>query len=238
VSDGRFSDSDTTEITVIATTLPTVNILIPAEGAAVPDGIILTAEASDISGIASVSFYVRKPGNTTGIPIGQEDLVAILNGSTSNWEHSFDTTLLEDGYYVVLAKAVDTLGNEGWSAVVNFSIRNWTVLELLPSSRKNKAGRTIPVKFSLKIAATVDPAMPFVYREDLEIRIYKTSHPGNILQISHYGDSARDYRISISGEKYITNFKTRKQPAEYTVEIWRINGIPIMLGSFLFETVK
>ena len=45
----------------------------------------------------------------------------------------------------------------------------------------------MPVKFSLRIAASVDPAMPFVYNEDLEIRIYDAKSPGTILQRSVYG---------------------------------------------------
>jgi hypothetical protein len=124
-----------------------------------------------------------------------------------------------------------------WLATGSFTIRNWTVVELLPSSISNKAGRTMPVKFSLRISAAVDPGMPFVYNEDLEIRIYKTLHPGNIMQTSQYGDSSKDYRISVLGEKYITNFKTTKRPAEYTVEIWRMNK-NFMVDDFTFETVK
>ncbi len=234
-------DSSEVTITVVEDYCPpTVNVTIPSAGAAVQDGVTLTAEASDISGVASVFFYVREPGDTTGIPIGQENLAGILAGGTSEdgeWEHSFDTTLLQDGYYVILAKAVDTHGNESWSEVVNFSIRNWAVVELLPSSESNKAGRTMPIKFSLRIAESVDPSMPFVYNEELEIRVYKTSNPGNIMQTSHYGDSSKNYRIDSVGEKYITNFKTTKKPAEYTVEIWRMNK-NWMVGDFTFETVK
>jgi hypothetical protein len=241
VSDGElFSDPDTCDITVVDTTSPTVNIVIPTINSALQDGVTLTSEAADVSGVASVHFYVREPGGTDGIPVGQEDLAGTLSSGTSEsgqWEHSFDTTQIPDGYYVILAKAVDTYGNEAWSAVVPFSIRNWAVLELLPSSESNKAGRTMPVKFALRISASVDPSMPFVYNEDLEIRIFKTLNSGNILQTSHYGDSSRDYRINTDSELYITNYKTKKRPAEYTVEIWRINK-NWEVGSFTFETVK
>jgi len=114
---------------------------------------------------------------------------------------------------------------------------NWTVRELLPDSKSNKAGRTMPVKFSLRIAESVDPAMPFVYNENLEIRIYDSADTGTILQTSRHGDTARDYRIDNDEELYITNFKTKKDPAEYVVEIWR-TGLPFPVGSFTFETVK
>jgi len=71
-------------------------------------------------------------------------------------------------------------------------------------------GRTpIPVKFSLRLPASVDPAMPFLHNEDLEIRIYKCTNGCNtklLLQTSVYGSGATDYRIN--GELYILNFKT------------------------------
>jgi hypothetical protein len=79
--------------------------------------------------------------------------------------------------------------------------------------------------------------MPFVYNEELEIRIYETTNPGSILQTSIYGSASTDYRISSGEELYITNFKTLKQPAEYTVEIWRLSN-DFLVSSFTFETVK
>ena len=95
----------------------------------------------------------------------------------------------------------------------------------------------MPVKFSLRVAESVDPEQPFVYNEELEIRIYDSAHPGTILQSSVYGDTSVDYRIDSVGEKYITNFKTGKKPADYVVEIWRTaNNFPV--GSFTFITVK
>jgi len=95
-------------------------------------------------------------------------------------------------------------GNE----TVDFSIRNWACVELLPASESNKAGRTMPVKFSLRVVEDVDPAQPFVRNEELTIRIYEHNHPERILQTSTYGDSARDYRINSDDEHYITNFRT------------------------------
>ena len=107
----------------------------------------------------------------------------------------------------------------------------------LPSSGKNKAGRTMPVKFSLRRPERVDPAMLFVYDEDLEIRIYDSVDPDTILQTSRHGDTARDYRIDTADELYTTNFRTMKEPAEYVVEIWRTD-LPFKIGKFTFETVK
>jgi len=217
---------------------PEVQLNFPQSNTAVQDGVIFTAEASDNCGIANVYFYVRELGGANGIPSGCEDLVATLNESTGTWEYGFDTTQLQDGYYVVIAKATDTNGNEGWSTHVPISIRNWSVIELLPNTANNKAGRTMPVKFALRIADAVDPAQPFVYNEELEIRIYDKSAPDTILQTSQYGgDASTDYRIDTDGELYITNFKTSKTPAEYIVEIWRMSK-NFKVGDFTFKTVK
>ena len=95
----------------------------------------------------------------------------------------------------------------------------------------------MPVKFSLRIAPSVDPTQPFVYNEGLEIRIYKTADSEDILQTSHYGSKSKDYRINSLNELYITNFRTTKRRAEYTVEIWRTSK-NWMIGSFTFETVR
>lgn len=93
----------------------------------------------------------------------------------------------------------------------------------------------MPVKFALRIAESVNPNTPFVRNEELEIRIYETSNPENILQSSLLGDKATDYRINGATEIYITNFKTSKTPTEYTVEIWRA-AKQFHIGSFTFET--
>ena len=77
--------------------------------------------------------------------------------------------------------------------------------------------------------------MPFVYNEELEIRIYNQTNPNHILQSSFYGDHSKDYRINNDTEHYITNFKTSKKPAVYIVEIWRISN-NFLVGWFTFET--
>lgn len=231
------SDTCTATVTVQDTTPPVVSATTPSEGDAVQDGITLKAEASDNCGVTAVSVCLREADGSTGTPIGYENLPATFNTITELWEYPFDTTLLLDGYYVVIAKATDSHDNEGISEPIPFSIQNWAVVELLPSSESNKAGRTMPVKFSIRIVDSVDPAMPFVHNEGLEIRIYETSEPDTILQISTFGDTAKAYRIQNIEELYITNFKTTKELAEYIVEIWRPSK-NFLVGTFTFETVK
>ena len=134
---------------------------------------------------------------------------------------------------------MDTVGNEGTSSAIPFSIRNWAVITKLPATPNSKAGRTMPVKFSLRIAANVDPAMPFVYNEDLEIRVYRCDNAScsakTLMQSSYFGTGSTEYRIN--GNVYITNFKTKKNPSTYVVEIWRPTK-NFMVGSFTFKTVK
>jgi hypothetical protein len=237
VSDGEYTDSDTVEINVVDSTPPSVGIVWPLEGMAVQDSVVFGAIANDISGVQAVYFCLREDDGGEGIPVGYEDLSAVWNGSSGNWEYDFDTTILDDGYYLLLARALDTYDNENWSDPVHFSIRNWAVIELLPQSQEFRAGRTVPIKFSLRIVEEVDPLMPFVYNEGLEIRIYDESDPDNILQSSRFGEGARNYRINLASELYITNFKTSKISATYIVEVWRINQ-EFLVGSFSFETVK
>lgn len=220
------------------TTPPTVSVINPSANDAVQDIITLKADAADSSGIKSVSFFVREPGGTDGegTPIGMENLTGTYK--SGHWEYlNFDTTQLQDGNYVVLAKAVDKNNNEGWSSVVAFTIRNWAMTSLLPSTPNNKAGRTMPIKFTLRVASSVEPETPFVYNEDLEIRIYPSSNPSNILQTSHYGNGSKDYRIDNIAELYIANFATLKTPTTYVVEIWRPSN-NFMVGRFMFITVK
>ena len=220
------------------TTPPEISIITPQANVAVQDGVTFQAKAFDFSGIYTVSFSLREPDGGEGIPIGYDDLEASYNSASGYWEYPFNTTVLQDGYYVIFAKAIDNEGNEGMSSVVSFSIRNWAVITMLPSTANNKAGRTMPIKFSLRIAASVDPAMPFVYNEDLVIVIYDKTRPRPILwQQSLFGKGSKDYRIN--AETYITNFQTKKNfNMIYFVDIVRYPQNPILLGTFTFATTK
>jgi len=116
-------------------------------------------------------------------------------------------------------------------------VPTWEVAELLPGSAKNKAGRTMPVKFSLTVADFMDPGQPFVDNEDLEIVIYAKNNPGSILQTSTFGDTSQDYRINTKKELYIMNFETLATPATYVVEIYIYKAGGMLIGTFEFSTV-
>jgi hypothetical protein len=229
------------ELRVLEITPPEVSIVFPSANQALQDGVTFQAKALDFSGIYTVSFSLREPDGGEGIPIGYDDLEASYSNTSGYWEYPFDTTTLQDGYYRIIAKATDNAGNEGTSSAVPFSIRNWAVIQQLPFTPNSKAGRTMPVKFSLRVARSVDPAQPFVYNEDLEIRIYRCDNTScsskTLMQTSVYGTKSTDYRIDVTAQLYQTNFQTTKIPAQYRVEIWRpINNF--MVGSFTFKTVK
>ena len=223
-----------TAIIILDNTGPSVTILNPPPGWALQDGVTFIASSSDASGTYSLNFSIREADGDQGIPVGFEDMPATYNATTGKWELFFNTLQLPDGFYIVLVSAEDNLGHTA-SIPVPYSIRNWAVLELLPATPNNKAGRTMPVKFALRVAASVDPNQPFVYNEELTIKIYATDNPSNILQTSTFGDTARDYRINTLSEQYITNFQTLKTPKTYMVEIWRKN---MLIGTFKFKTVK
>jgi len=214
---------------------PTITVVTPSEDPpqALQDGVTLEATVLDPSGVDWTTFSIRERDGTVIDPMYESMPAAHVGDDT--WMLSFDTTQLPDGYYLFIVNASDTLGNEG-SKTVDFSIRNWACIELLPSTESSKAGRTMPIKFSLRVVEAVDSAQPFVYNEELTIIIYEEGHPENILQESAYGDTARDYRIDQVGELYITNFRAiRKKPTTYVVEIYRKD---MLIGSITFETVK
>jgi len=193
-----------------------------------------------------VTFSIREDDGGTGIPVGFENLAPQYDAATGIATLEFDTLKLPDGHYLVVISATDGDGNSG-SITVPYSIRNWGVITLLPKTPNSKAGRTMPVKFTIRVAASVDPAQPFIYNDDLTIKIYATSNPGTILQTSKFGKGAQNYRIqnegnsitnSVKDQFYITNFKTSKDPMQYTVEIWKPNAKDFLVGSFTFKTTK
>jgi outer membrane protein assembly factor BamB len=214
-------------------TPPELIINTPMEGQAIQDGITFSISAIDESDVDWVNLSIREPNGDEGIVIDPAfEKKPATNIVGDEWQLFFDTTLLPDGYYLLFVEAIDVYGYYA-SAAVDFSIRNWAVLELLPQTVSNQAGRTMPVKFALRVIEAVDPAMPFVWNEELTIIIYDNTNPSEILQISTYGAHSKDYRIE--EEHYITNFKTSKTPATYVVELWRKD---MLIGYFTFETIE
>ena len=214
-----------------------VHVEVPTTGQALQDGVTLAASVSGYPVAPDVYMYVREPGGPYGVPAGFDDLAAPFNAASGRFEHELNSAGLPDGPYVVFAKAVGAAGGEVFSEVVPVTIRNWSVVELLPATRASQAGRTMPVKFAIRIAKAADPAQPFVWNEDLEIRIYAQGDPESVLQVSHFGVTSVDYRIDATAGHYITNFKTGRAPAEYIVEVWR-PAAAFMVGSFTFATVN
>ncbi len=214
---------------------PVVSMTSPPPGAAIQDGVTFIATVTDESGIDSITFSIREDDGGNGIDVGFENLIPDYDPGIGIATLVFDTLQLPDGNYLVTISATDDSGNNT-TITVPYSIRNWAVVELLPATPENKAGRTMPIKFTLMVSEAVDPSQPFVYNDDLMIKIYDTNDPNNILQTSVFGDKSTDYRIDELQALYITNFKTSKIPEEYTVDICR--STDFLVGSFTFETVK
>jgi hypothetical protein len=215
---------------------PNVQVVAPVEGSALQDGVVHTATAFDeTSGIEDIWFSVREDDGNDGTPIGLDRLDATRDEATDRWIRSFDTTGVPDGHYQIRASAEDAAGNRATSEVVRFSVRNWAVVEMLPATPNHNPGRTVPVKFSINVVSSVDPAMPFVYNEELVVLIYETDKPDTVLHEATFGIGSRNYRINSAAGFYITNFKTLRHPTDYTVEIRR-DGFEI--GRFTFSTVR
>ena len=237
VHDGNVGSRPDRVVVLRDLVAPDVSVMAPTPGIALQDGSTLAAAVTDNdSGVDdNVWFTLREDDGADGIAIGLERLEATFDTATGTWIRYFDTIQVPDGYYLITASAVDAAGNSAVSEAVPFSVRNWAVVEMLPATPNHNAGRTVPVKFAINVAAAVDPAMPFVHSEELVFLIYETGSPDEILHEAVFGDGARDYRIDEEGEFYITNFKTLRKATEYTVEINR-GGFEI--GSFTFATVR
>jgi len=228
----RNVEPTNTATAILDNTPPLLTIETPAENDALQDGVTFKVSAWDLSAVASVTFSIRCPQGNIISPEFQSMPTTL--GADGKWRLYFDTRQLADGFYLFVANGTDVLGNWGTTTAL-FSIRNWATIELLPASETNKAGRTMPVKFSIRVKASVDPAQPFIHNEELTIKIYRKGYPGTIFQTSTYGTTSTDYRIDSVGEKYITNFKTLSTPATYVVEIYRKG---MLIGTFEFKTVK
>jgi hypothetical protein len=221
---------------IIDTDPPSITVVTPRETPpeALQDGVTLEASVSDASGVDWVTFSIREADGTIIDPAFES--MAAVDVGDDLWQVWIDTNVpeLPDGHYMLGVNASDMRGNEGYKTV-QFSIRNWACLELLPATETNKARRTMPVKFSLRVFENVDPAQPFVFNEELTVLIYEEGHPESILQESTYGDTARDYRIDSIDELYITNFRTMRTPTTYVIEVYRKD---LLIGWFTFETGK
>jgi hypothetical protein len=233
---GNIATPVTTEFK-IDKTAPTVTIQQPTDNESIQDTITIIVNTTDeTSEVDTVNLTIGTVNNGILTPLsGHEHLVTIYNSTTDRWKYPFDSITISDGHYAIQAHATDTAGNEQCSEIVPFSIRNWAIVELLPECQHHKAGRTVPIKFSIHVAENVDPMKPFVRNEELHIILYENGEPDVILQNSTYGDNSAAYRISSAEKQYITNFKTSKTLKTYMVEIWRND---MLIGSFSFETVK
>lgn len=72
----------------------------------------------------------------------------------------------------------------------------------------------MPIKFSLWIDAKVDAVKPFVYNEDLEIRVYDAKSLATILHKSVFGRSPKNDRIN---GKCISLISRLKRPRQSTL---------------------
>jgi len=199
------------------------------EGCALQDKFTFRIGALDLTGVSDVSISIRELSGSVVTEIPVEYIGDNLWQALS----SFDTITLPDGNYELVVTASDTFGHS-ITEEFDFSIRNWAVLVLLPSTDSNKAGRTMPIKFSLRVSPEVDSEMPFVINQELEIFITDLA-TYDVLQHSTYGDDSTSYRISETEKLYITNFKTHKIPTIYRVMVYRKD---FFIDAFEFETVK
>ncbi|MDD2309698.1 MAG: Ig-like domain-containing protein [Desulfuromonadaceae bacterium] len=91
-------------------TAPVVSVTAPATGATVSGTVSVAASASDNSGVSKVEFYVNGALKATD--------------TASPYTYSWNTALVSNGSYNVMAKAYDAAGNIGQSASVSATVNN------------------------------------------------------------------------------------------------------------------
>jgi hypothetical protein len=92
------------------TTAPTVAITTPSDGTTVSGAITVTASATDAGGVRVVQFLVD------GVELGRD--------TTAPYEAAWDTQTVADGTHTLQARAQDTAGNIGTSAVATVTVAN------------------------------------------------------------------------------------------------------------------
>jgi hypothetical protein len=199
------------------------------------DSITVTASTFDLTGMGTLNYTISHVSRLAITPVtGFIDLPATK--LTDNiFSLQIDLSSLSNGEYLITAKGKDKLGNVAETSYsysrVGASIDTMT---LLPFTTKCKAGRTAPIKFSLRTNSLIDPDQSFVYDDGLmiDIRVNGASSPS---QVSTFGVGSKYYRIDSVAKIYIVNFKTANVPTIYSVTIY--SGTRI-LGSFDFSTTK
>ncbi len=111
---------------------PTVSITAPISGSTVSGNINITADATDNTAVAGVSFKVD------GNPIGTEDV-------TSPYSISLDTTTLTNGNHALRATARDTSNNTTTSVSVTINVSNDTTAPGLSNIQVNNISTSTAV---------------------------------------------------------------------------------------------
>ena len=93
------------------TTPPAVSLTAPAAGATVTGSAILSATATDASGVAGVQFLLD------GSPLGAVD-------TSAPYSLSWDSTTASDGTHTLAARATDTAGNTATTPAVSVTVAN------------------------------------------------------------------------------------------------------------------
>lgn len=105
------------------TVKPVVSIIFPTNGSTVSGTVTIQASASDNVGILKVEFYIdsNKVGEDTSSP----------------YEYSWNTTIVDNGTHTTQAKAYDPTGNLGVSPIVTVNVDNVPMNVLIDDVHQN-----------------------------------------------------------------------------------------------------
>jgi chitodextrinase len=185
VDDSGNSASASVDVTVASAptpdmTPPAVSFSSPAGGATLSGKTTVQANASDDTGVASVSFAI--------------DGTTVLTDSSAPWTFSVDTTKLANGTHTLAVTAGDAAGNSS-SAQENITVQNATDTKApsTPSGLKLAvAGTTAGAIYWSPSTDNVGVAGYYVYRDG--VRVAQTTLP-NYLDIGLAPGTSHAYTV-------------------------------------------
>jgi hypothetical protein len=136
---GNTATSTTITVTVPDTSVPTVAITAPANGATVTGTVSVTASASDNVGVVGVQFLLN------GVNLGAED-------TSSPYAVSWDTTSVSAGSHALTARARDAAGNTTTSSTITVTIPDATAPTVSVTAPAN--GATVTGTVSVTASAS------------------------------------------------------------------------------------
>ena len=162
------------------TTPPTASIDSPLDGAGVSGSVVVSASATDNTGVARVEFVL--------------DGVLQATDSTSPYQWAWNTAAVNDGSHTLQAKAYDAAGNVGESATASVTVRNAVIISLTVNGYKVRGLQKADLRWSGATSAVVT-----VYRDGSAIAVDTANDGFHTDNIDNRGNGRYTYKVCDAG---------------------------------------